>query len=126
MLTGGITRQETAREVLATGIDLVGMGTALALTPDLPNRWRAGREADGRLRPVTWSDKTLAAAAGIGQVRHQPRRMALGLDSVSGTNPVFALLADQLARWLAIRRYRSARRAAAMSWPTRLARVHDT
>jgi len=36
MLTGGITRRETAETVLASGVALVGMGTAIAVTPDLP------------------------------------------------------------------------------------------
>ena len=38
MLTGGITRRETAEAALANGIAVVGMGTAIAVTPDLPNR----------------------------------------------------------------------------------------
>jgi len=36
MLTGGITRQETAEKVLANGVALVGMGTALAVTLTCP------------------------------------------------------------------------------------------
>jgi 2,4-dienoyl-CoA reductase-like NADH-dependent reductase (Old Yellow Enzyme family) len=35
-----ITRRETAGAVLVSGVELVGMGTAIAVTPDLPNRWR--------------------------------------------------------------------------------------
>jgi len=45
MLTGGIVRRSVADEVLAGGIDLVGMGTALAVDPDLPNKWRTGTDA---------------------------------------------------------------------------------
>jgi 2,4-dienoyl-CoA reductase-like NADH-dependent reductase (Old Yellow Enzyme family) len=107
MLTGGITRRETAENVLANGIAVVGMGTALAVTPDLPNRWREGREADGQLRPVTWPDKTLASAAGMALVRHQMRRIARGLDPALGTRPAFALVSDQLVQRRALRRYRS-------------------
>src|SRR5258707_4098457 len=51
MLTGGITRREIAEKVLAGGVALIGIGTALALTPDLPDRWREGRETDVQLRP---------------------------------------------------------------------------
>src|SRR6202035_5679313 len=60
MLTGGITSRETAERVLGSGVAMVGMATAIAVTPDLPHRWRSGREATERLRPVTWTDKTLA------------------------------------------------------------------
>jgi 2,4-dienoyl-CoA reductase-like NADH-dependent reductase (Old Yellow Enzyme family) len=107
MLTGGITQRTTAGEVLASGVEVVGMGTALAVTPDLPNRWREGRETDGQLRPVTWSDATLASAAGMALVRHQMRRIARGLDPTYGTRPAVALVSDQLVQRRALRRYRS-------------------
>jgi hypothetical protein len=107
MLTGRITRRETAERVLDNGVALIGMGTALAVSPDLPYRWREGREADGQLRPVTWSDKTLASAAGMALVRHQMRRIARGHEPALGTRPAFALLSDQLIRRRALRRYRS-------------------
>jgi 2,4-dienoyl-CoA reductase-like NADH-dependent reductase (Old Yellow Enzyme family) len=107
MLTGGITRRETAEQVLASGVAVIGMGTALAVTPDLPNRWRAGGQAAGRLRPVTWSDKTLASAASMALVRHQMRRIARGGDPAMGTHPLRALACDELAQRRALRRYRS-------------------
>ncbi|MGI5452554.1 NADH:flavin oxidoreductase/NADH oxidase family protein [Streptomyces sp. CA-249302] len=107
MLTGGITRRETAEQVLADGVALVGLGTALAATPDLPDRWRQGREADGQLKMVTWSDKLLASAAGLAVVRRQLRRLARGDEPALGTHPAYALLSDQLANVRALRRYRT-------------------
>ncbi|MYR18715.1 2,4-dienoyl-CoA reductase, partial [Streptomyces sp. SID6137] len=83
------------------------MGTALAVTPDLPERWRQGREADARLRPVTWSDKALASAAGMAQVRHQMRRIARGSRPTPGTHPAFALVSEQRRQRRALRRYRA-------------------
>lgn len=107
MLTGGITRRATAERVLASGVAVVGLGTALAVTPDLPHRWAADREADRQLRPVTWSDKALASAAGMAQVRHQLRRLARGSNPAPGTHPAFALLSEQLGQRKALRRYRA-------------------
>jgi 2,4-dienoyl-CoA reductase-like NADH-dependent reductase (Old Yellow Enzyme family) len=107
MLTGGITRRETAEKAIANGVAMVGMATALAVTPDLADRWRAGKEAAGQLRPVTWSDKTLASAAGMALVRHQMRRIARGRRPALGTLPVHAVACDQLAQRRALRRYRS-------------------
>jgi 2,4-dienoyl-CoA reductase-like NADH-dependent reductase (Old Yellow Enzyme family) len=118
MLTGGITRRETAEKVLAGGVAMVGVGTALAITPDLPNRWREGREAGRQLRPVTWSDKTLASAAGMALVRRQLRRIARGLDPAPGARPAIALASDQLAQRRARRHYRSwLRRSATVPVP---------
>jgi 2,4-dienoyl-CoA reductase-like NADH-dependent reductase (Old Yellow Enzyme family) len=106
MLTGGITRRETAEAVLDSGVALVGMGTAIALTPDLPNRWRDGLEASERLRPVTWSDKTMASAASMALVRHQMRRITRGRRPTGKTHPVYALACDQRTQRRALRRYR--------------------
>jgi 2,4-dienoyl-CoA reductase-like NADH-dependent reductase (Old Yellow Enzyme family) len=106
MLTGGITRRETAEAVLASGVALVGMGTAIAATPDLPTRWRNGLQATVRLKPVTWSDKTLASAASMALVRHQMRRITRGKVPTGRTHPVHALVCDQRAQRRALRRYR--------------------
>lgn len=107
MLTGGITRRDTAEKVLASGVALVGMGTALALTPDLPDLWRDDREADRQPRPVTWSDKALASAASMAQVRHQLRRLARGRSPRPHTHPVYALLAERRRQRQALRHYRA-------------------
>ncbi|MFJ4840595.1 NADH:flavin oxidoreductase/NADH oxidase family protein [Streptomyces sp. NPDC088746] len=107
MLTGGITRRDTAERVLDTDVAVVGMGTALAVTPDLPERWRQGREADGQLRPVTWSDKALASAASMAQVRHQMRRIARGSSPRPGTHPAIALVSEQRKQRRALRSYRA-------------------
>lgn len=107
MLTGGITRRETAEKVLANGVDLVGMATAIAVTPDLPNRWRGGREASERLKQVGWSDKTLASAGSMALVRHQMRRITRGKRPTGKTHPVHALICDQRAQRRALGRYRT-------------------
>ncbi|WP_228993620.1 NADH:flavin oxidoreductase/NADH oxidase family protein [Streptomyces sp. DH8] len=107
MLTGGITRRETAERVLDGGVAVVGMGTALAVTPDLPDRWRRGREADRAMRPVNWSDKALSSLAGMAQVRHQMRRLARGSASRPGIHPAIALVSEQRRQRTALRRYRS-------------------
>ncbi|MEU0932527.1 hypothetical protein [Embleya sp. NPDC005971] len=107
MLTGGITRRDTADPVLDSGVALIGMGTALAVTPDLPERRRNGREADRQLRPVTWTDKALASAASMAQVRHRMRRIARGGAPRPGTHPARALLCEQRLQRRALRHYRA-------------------
>ncbi|MYX42925.1 NADH:flavin oxidoreductase/NADH oxidase family protein [Streptomyces sp. BBFR115] len=107
MLTGGITRRETADRVLDSGVAVIGMGTALAVTPDLPLRWRRGQEADRHLRPVTWSDKALASAASMALVRNQMRRLAEGGEPKPGTHPARALLSERRHQRRSLRRYRA-------------------
>jgi 2,4-dienoyl-CoA reductase-like NADH-dependent reductase (Old Yellow Enzyme family) len=105
MLTGGISRRDTAEQVRANNVAMIGMGTALATTPELPNRWRNGLEATRRLKPVTWSDKSLASLASMAQVRYQMRRIAAGKNPAQGVGPAFALIADQRHQRRALRRY---------------------
>ncbi|MFD7671899.1 NADH:flavin oxidoreductase/NADH oxidase family protein [Streptomyces anulatus] len=107
MLTGGITKRATADKVLDSGVSVVGMGTALAVTPDLPSRWQQGREADRPMRPVTWSDKALASAASMAQVRHQMRRLARGSSPKPGTHPAIALISERRKQRVALRGYRA-------------------
>jgi 2,4-dienoyl-CoA reductase-like NADH-dependent reductase (Old Yellow Enzyme family) len=107
MLTGGISSRETAERVLGGGVAMVGMATAIAVTPDLPHRWRNGQEATERLRPVRWSDKTLASAAAMALVRHQMRRITRGRQPTGRTRPVHALVCDQRSQGQALRRYRT-------------------
>ncbi|MFG2539609.1 NADH:flavin oxidoreductase/NADH oxidase family protein [Streptomyces sp. NPDC048511] len=107
MLTGGITRRATAERVLESGVAVVGMGTALAVTPDLPDRWKSHREADRLLAPVTWSDKALASAAGMAQVRHQMGRLARGSAPRPRIHPAYTLLSEQWKQRGALRRYRA-------------------
>jgi hypothetical protein len=107
MLTGGITRRETAEQVLASGVALVGMASAMAITPDLCSRWQEGREATEQLAPVTWSDKTLASAAGMALARHQMRRITRRKDPTGKTHPLYALVCDQRVQRRALGRYRA-------------------
>ncbi|MFB6895624.1 NADH:flavin oxidoreductase/NADH oxidase family protein [Streptomyces hydrogenans] len=106
MLTGGITRRVTAERVLNGGVAVVGMGTAITLTPDLPHRWKNHREADRMMEPVTWSDKALAASASMARVRHQMRRIARGRSTKFSTSPALALMSERRKQRRALRTYR--------------------
>jgi 2,4-dienoyl-CoA reductase-like NADH-dependent reductase (Old Yellow Enzyme family) len=106
MLTGGIRRRKTAEEVLDSGVEVVGMATAMAVTPELPHRWRKGQEATERLRHVSWKDKTLASAASMALVRHQMRRITRGKHPTGRTHPIHALICDQRNQRRALSRYR--------------------
>ncbi|MEU6187984.1 NADH:flavin oxidoreductase/NADH oxidase family protein [Nocardia sp. NPDC047038] len=107
MLTGGVLRRPVAEEVLAGGIDLVGMGSALAVDPDLPNRWRRDADAKVELTPVEIKDKAVASAASMARVRQQLRRLGAGRRARPGINPKVALLHETVLQRRALRRYRT-------------------
>ncbi|MFI5537102.1 NADH:flavin oxidoreductase/NADH oxidase family protein [Nocardia sp. NPDC051900] len=107
MLTGGVLRRPVAEEVLAGGIDLVGMGSALAVDPDLPNRWRRDADAKVELTPVEIKDKAVASAASMARVRQQLRRLGAGRRARPGINPKVALLHETVLQRRALCRYRT-------------------
>jgi len=113
MTTGGIGRPAVAAEVLASGVALVGLGTALALAPDLPLAWRQGGEAAAPRPRVAWKDKVLAAMATMALVRRQLQRMGAGREPRPHASPALALLLDQLLKKRLTRRYRAWRAASA-------------
>ena len=69
MVTGGIRRRPVADQVVQSGVDMVGIGTALAIDPNLPRDWRAGKDAAPALPPIRWKSKPLASLANMAAVR---------------------------------------------------------
>ncbi|MCP1645702.1 2,4-dienoyl-CoA reductase (NADPH2) [Pseudomonas citronellolis] len=106
MVTGGVRRLPVAEQVLDSGIDMVGMGTALAIDPNLPRDWRAGITSAPVLRPITWKNKVLASIGYMAMVKHQLRRLSLGKLSNPDVAPALALLEQQLDTQVRTWRYR--------------------
>lgn len=106
MVTGGIRRLAVAEQVLDSGVDMVGIGTALALDPHLPRDWKAGKASTPMLRPITWKNKVLASLAYMSMVKHQLRRLSEGRDSNPAVAPIRAFLEQQIDTTLKTWRYR--------------------
>jgi 2,4-dienoyl-CoA reductase (NADPH2) len=106
MVTGGIRRLPVAEQVLDGGIDMVGIGTALALNPALPREWQAGTPSAPVLRPITWKSKVLASIAHMAMVKHQLRRLSRGRGPNPAVTPLRAFLEQQFDTTVKTRRYR--------------------
>ena len=113
MVTGGIRRRPVAEQVLASGVDMVGIGTALAIEPNLPRDWRAGKDSAPQLRPITWRNKPLASLANMAAVKFQLRKLSRGRATNPRVSPLCALLAQQSGALLQTRRYRRLMRSRA-------------
>ena len=108
MVTGGIRRLPVVEQVLASGVSLAGIATALALDPALPRRWREGdNAASAELPPIRWRNKSLAALAYMASVKYQMRRLGDGQSPRPGVSPLRALLKEQ---WHTLHRTRHYRR----------------
>ncbi|MCX5380391.1 NADH:flavin oxidoreductase/NADH oxidase family protein [Streptomyces sp. NBC_00091] len=107
MLTGGIARRTTAEKALERGVSVVGMGTALALHPDLPERWRAGEDVPATIPRLDWKDRSLACAATLAYVRHQLDRVARGSHPRPQASARRLFLLDSLQHRRRVRAYRT-------------------
>lgn len=106
MVTGGISRKEIASSVLESGVSLVGIATALALNPNLPNEWKADQISNPRLPIPKWKSKTVAGLATMAMVRYQLQRLSRNQNPKTNVQPWFRLLVDQIRLSSLTNRYR--------------------
>jgi len=107
MTTGGITRASIAQQVIDEGVDVVGMGTALAFYPHLPNTWRQQAETAVQIPQVSWSDKTMAALATMAIVRRQLQRMGKGKSPKLNSSPLWTMISDRIRLMQLTKKYRA-------------------
>tara|TARA_B100000446_G_scaffold64273_3_gene60894 strand:- start:2347 stop:3609 length:1263 start_codon:yes stop_codon:yes gene_type:complete len=107
MTTGGIKRLAIAQQVIAEGVDMVGMGTALAFNPHLPKSWKTETEVVADIPEVTWSDKTMAALATMAIVRRQLQRMGKGKLPKSNSLPLWTMILDRIRLMRLTKQYRA-------------------
>ncbi|MBH0078906.1 NADH:flavin oxidoreductase/NADH oxidase family protein [Pseudoalteromonas sp. NZS11] len=107
MTTGGISRLSIANNVIESGVALVGIATALAYQPNLPNKWQNEPLQLAVLPNVTWQDKTLAGLATMALVKRQIRRLGQGKPVKTNASPIFTLISDQLRSVKLTKRYRN-------------------
>jgi len=106
MVTGGIRRRPVAEQVVHSGVEMVGIGTALAIAPALPRDWQAGEEAVPELRPITWKNKALASLGNMAMVKFQLRRLSEAKAPDPQVAPWWALLRQQWSDAARARQYR--------------------
>lgn len=106
MVTGGIRRATVASEVIQQGIEMVGIATALAIAPQLPNDWRAGKSTAPALPPIQWKNKVMASLANIAAVKYQLRKLSEGKAPSPSVSPLRTLILQQIDTARRTRRYR--------------------
>jgi 2,4-dienoyl-CoA reductase-like NADH-dependent reductase (Old Yellow Enzyme family) len=106
MLTGGIRRKAVAKNVVDSGVALVGIATALAINPSLPNAWRSGQDVAPELTPIAWKNKMMASLATMARVKYQLKRLSQGKTTKADISPLWALIAQQVVTSRQAKNYR--------------------
>jgi 2,4-dienoyl-CoA reductase-like NADH-dependent reductase (Old Yellow Enzyme family) len=107
MVTGGIRRQAVVKQVLDSGVAMVGIATALAIDPNLPREWKEGLNPEPQLAPIHWKNKSFAALATMATVKYQLRQLSLGRRPKPNVSALFALILQQFATSRRTRQYRN-------------------
>ncbi len=108
MVTGGIRRLAIVEQVLDSGIAMAGIGTALAIEPQLVKRWREGQNSHPQLPPIRWQRKPLAALASMAVVKFQLNRLSRGRKTRPDVSALWALILDRVYIARRTRQYRQA------------------
>ena len=106
MTTGGVRRLPIAEQVLAEGFDMVGIGTALAMNPQLPNAWQRDASVTAHDPVVQWQDKAIASLATMAVIKRQLQRMGKGKNPKINASPLFSLIRDRVRMKKLVKRYR--------------------
>lgn len=106
MVTGGIRRKAVAEQVINSGVAMAGIATALAIDPNLPRDWRAGKCTTAALPPITWNNKMLASLAYMAAVKFQMKRLSQGRTTNRNVSPLWALIVQQVMTAIQARKYR--------------------
>ena len=116
MVTGGIRRMSVAEEALVKdaalpAVDMIGIATALAYQPELPNHWQNGNGLEVEIPEISWKNKTLAALATMALTKYQLKRLSQGKKTRPKASPVLAILRDRIKVAKQVKRYKKWRAA---------------
>ncbi len=107
MVTGGIRRKAVAEQVVASGVSLVGIATALAIDPMLPQAWRSGQDLAPELTPIPWNNKMMASLATMARVKYQLKCLSQASTTNPRISPLWALVSQQVMAVWQTRKYRT-------------------
>lgn len=106
MVTGGVTKLETAQSAMETGVDMVGIARAMAYAPNLPDNWKNGRASEVHMPQLTWKNKLLVVLGSMSLTKEQLHIMAAGKPPKPNQNAIMAIIKDRLRLSKLTKRYK--------------------
>jgi len=86
---------------------MVGIASAMAFEPGLPEKWKAGEALEVDIPSVGWRNKAYASLARMALVKMQLRRLGRDLKPKRDANPLYALIRQQVMTRRRTRQYRA-------------------
>ncbi|MBX2849225.1 MAG: NADH:flavin oxidoreductase/NADH oxidase family protein [Acidiferrobacterales bacterium] len=115
MVTGGIRRKLIAEQALQAdndlpAVDMLGVATAMAYHPDLPDQWREGNLLHVDIPRIEWRNRTLAALATMAITKYQLQRASECKQCKPSVNAILAIIRDRVKVAKQTKRYQRWRR----------------
>ena len=97
MVTGGVTKYETAEAALAAGnVDIIGLARAFAYAPVLPSDWQAGERLQVHISAASFKNPLLKALGTMALTKTQLHLMGDGKAPNPKANAIIAIIKDRL------------------------------
>ncbi|NNE58968.1 MAG: NADH:flavin oxidoreductase/NADH oxidase family protein [Hellea sp.] len=107
MVTGGITKLETAEMAMASGaVEIVGIARAYGYNTNLAKDWAAGRNAEISMAAANSKNKTFKVLAGMGMTKANLYRMGEGKAPKTKMSPLLAVIKSQIKQGKQTKTYR--------------------
>jgi len=107
MVTGGVTKCQTAEEALADGqVAMIGIARAMGYNPNIPNDWELGQNLHVALPIVKWKNPLFKGLANMAMTKMNLYRMGDGLPPKAKPSPLFSMVKQQLKQSSQTKRYK--------------------
>ena len=108
MVTGGVTRRETAETALDSGaVEIVGIARAFGFNPHLPKDWQAGENLEVVMNLSNSKNKTFRVLSGMGMTKANLYAMGNGKSPKMKMSPLMAVIKGQIKQGKLTKQYRS-------------------
>ena len=107
MVTGGVTKRETAENALAEGdVEIIGIARAMGYNANLPNDWKAGKNLHVPLPVVTWKNDLFKGLANMAMTKMNLYRMGDGHPPKAAPRPLMSTIKQQMKQSAQTKRYK--------------------
>ncbi len=107
MVTGGITKKETAESALATGaVEIVGIARAFGFNPHIARDWQAGNSLDVVMPLSNSKNKTFRVLSGMAMTKANLYAMGNGKMPKKKMSPFLAIIRQQTKQGKQTKTYR--------------------
>jgi len=107
MVTGGVTKRETAESALADGdVAMIGIARAMGYNPNIPNDWELGENLHVPLPVVKWKNPLFKGLANMAMTKMNLYRMGDGLPPKNKPSPLFSTAKQQMKQAAQTKQYK--------------------